>query len=226
MTAAVYTATMNTSFPPAPPPVTAPSPPQPVSLAQQPRYVEQISGQLTPPVSGSATPSTTSPTSPRTTWNLPPHLQPRVQQIRPPKSPMYVPAVLRPTEKPLRHSPPKDSSSIKYGSPESLGEGSTPVQTSAGPMPAGVSRIVTEEWNDEALGKVTGRPSRDHWKVRFFFAFSSSLRFHQQLFTISLRSNSLREICTDGDRRPCMRIFAIISRSCQWLSRMTVRRLQ
>lgn len=192
---------MNTSFPPAPSPVTAPSPPQPVALAQQPRYVEQISGQFTPPVSGSATPSTTSPISPRTTWSLPPHMQPRVQQIRPPKSPMYVPAVLRPTEKPLRHSPPKDgtSTSTKYGSPDSLGEGSTPLQTIAGPMPAGVSRIVTEEWNDEALGKVTGRPSRDHWKVcpssRFFLRVYSFISGSSQFL---LGQNSLREIRTDG----------------------------
>lgn len=226
MTAAVYTTTMNTSFPPAPPPVTAPAPPQPVSLAQQPHYVEQISGQFTPPLSGSATPSTTSPTSPRTTWNLPPHLQPRVQQIRPPKSPMYVPAVLRPTEKPIRQSPPKDSSSIKYGSPESLGEGSTPVQTSAGPMPAGVSRIVTEEWNEEALGKVTGRPSRDHWKVRLFFAFlrvysfisSSSQSLFGQTRSVKFARMAIGDLA--------LRIFAVISRSCSWFSRMTVQRLQ
>lgn len=29
----------------------------------------------------------------------------------------------------------------------------------------GLSRIVTEEWNDEMLGRVTGAPSRNHWKV-------------------------------------------------------------
>lgn len=173
MTAAVYPAAMNTPFPPAPSLATDPSPPQ--TLDQQPQYIPQ---QDTPPTSAPVTPSNTSPTSPRTSCNLPPHLQPRVQQIRPPKSPMYVPAVLRPTEKPIRHSPPKNGASTKYGSPESVGEGSTPVQTSAGPMP-GVSRIVTEEWNEQALGKVTGRPSRDHWKVRSISATSYIYRVHQ-----------------------------------------------
>jgi len=92
-------------------------------------------------------------------------MQPRVTQIRPPKSPLYVPAVLRPTEKPIRQSPPKNGQPTKYGSPESLSDGIGQTQTNEGPVP-GVTRVVTEEWNEEALGVVTGRPSRDHWKVR------------------------------------------------------------
>jgi hypothetical protein len=74
---------------------------------------------------------------------------------------MYVPAVLRPTEKPARQSPPKGG--IEYGSPESdvdVGGSERP----AGIVP-GLTRIVTEEWNEEVLGPVTGAPSRNHWKV-------------------------------------------------------------
>ena len=181
--AAVHSSTIVTTLPPPPPPVSAPSRLQTVD--QQPRYIPQ--GQYTPPTSASGTPLDTSPTSPRISWNLPPHLQPRVTQIRPPKSPLYVPAVLRPTEKPTRHSPPKNGQPTKYGSPESLGDSSGQAQINEGPVP-GVTRIVTEEWNEEALGTVTGRPSRDHWKVRqtlcslisivlaLFHFFSSSSR--------------------------------------------------
>ena len=164
---------MTATLPSTLPPVAAPAPLQTVD--QQLSYVPQ--GQYTPPASASCTPLNTSPTSPRISWNLPPHLQPRVTQIRPPKSPMYVPAVLRPTEKPARHSPPKHSQPTKYGSPESLVDASSQAQTSTGPVP-GVARIVTEEWNEEALGAVTGRPSRDHWKVRQTFPASRSHFFH------------------------------------------------
>lgn len=168
--AAVHTYTMVATFPPPHAPVAAPSPLQ--SVDQRPRYIPQ--GQYTPPTSASGTPLNTSPTSPRISWNLPPHLQPRVTQIRPPKSPLYVPAVLRPTEKPTRHSPPKNGLSTTYGSPESLSDVTGQVQTNEGPV-SGVTRIVTEEWNEEALGAVTGRPSRDHWKV--CQTFSRALQF-------------------------------------------------
>jgi hypothetical protein len=76
---------------------------------------------------------------------------------------MYVPAVLRPTEKPARHSPPKNKG-MQYGSPDSVDEVGG-IERPAGIVP-GLSRIVTEEWNEEVLGLVTGAPSRNHWKVR------------------------------------------------------------
>jgi len=49
-----------------------------------------------------------------------------------------------------------------------MGEGSGQVQISAGPVPV-MNRIITEELNEEVPGTVTGRPSRDHWKVRIIF---------------------------------------------------------
>lgn len=76
-----------------------------------------------------ATPTHVSPTSPRTpstptsgfsALNFP------NRQLRQPKSPLYVPAVLRPTEKPLRHSPPRaaaadgSSAPLASGSPENI----------------------------------------------------------------------------------------------------------
>jgi hypothetical protein len=170
MTAAIYPpAAMNTSFPPAVSAATAPAlaPSSPSTLDQYPRYIPQA--QYTPPQSSSGTNSNTnvSPTSPRTSINLPPHLQQsRIQQIRPPKSPMYVPAVLRPTDRPLKQSPPKLGTAVKHGSSDSVGGGNTLVQNSAGPVP-GVSRAGTEEWDEEGAEKVTGRPSREHWKVCF-----------------------------------------------------------
>jgi len=198
MTAAVYPPTMNTAFPTAPPPVTAPSLSPPQNVDQQLRYIQQ--SQYTPPASASGTPSNTSPTSPRTSWSLPPHMQPRVQQIRPPKSPMYVPAVLRPTEKPLRQSPPKNATATKYGSPDSLGEGSGQVPVSPGPVP-GMSRVITDELNEEALGAVTGRPSRDHWKVRtLLLSCRGCCKLHHGLcvsvapFSIGLVSGRFRKI--------------------------------
>lgn len=40
---------------------------------------------------------------------------------------------------------------------------------------AGMARVVTDEWNDECLGDVTGLPTRDHWKVCSVLSFFLSL---------------------------------------------------
>jgi hypothetical protein len=156
--------------------------PAPVTM---PMNVQQQSSMPTPPTSASGTPANTSPVSPRATWAVPPHLQLHSRQLRPQKQPMYIPAVLRPTEKPAKSSPPKNTvqQSTAYGSPESLSDGTAagqPSQQSPEHIRAQLSRIVTEEWNEENLGPVTGAPSRNHWKVRlcpvstFFFASSAS----------------------------------------------------
>jgi hypothetical protein len=54
---------------------------------------------------------------------------------------------------------------MEYGSPDSIDEPGG--EQTSGFVP-GLSRIVTEEWNEEVLGPVTGVPSRNHWKVRKF----------------------------------------------------------
>jgi hypothetical protein len=76
---------------------------------------------------------------------------------------MYVPAVLRPTEKPVKQSPPK----------RGQGEASEPEDgTQEDADTSSVRRIVTEEWNETRLEDVTGPPSRNHWKVsRYSLSF-------------------------------------------------------
>ncbi|KIW04853.1 uncharacterized protein PV09_04035 [Verruconis gallopava] len=153
---------MTTVFaqPPLAPLMPGPSAPTPIQhpISSQP-YTSQA--QFTPPSSSDTVSTVTSPVSPRASWNIPQHLQMHTRQIRQPKGPMYVPAVLRPTEKPVRSSPPK-SRGMQYGSPESLDEFGVSERPS-GVVP-GMSRIVTEEWNEDVLGPVTGAPSRNHWK--------------------------------------------------------------
>src|SRR5271155_3761694 len=55
---------------------------------------------ISPASSANATPHNSSPTSPRPPAGLPLPVHP--QQLRPPKSPLYVPAVLRATDPPKR----------------------------------------------------------------------------------------------------------------------------
>ena len=50
-------------------------------------------------------PAAYSPTSPHAQVFQGPHFHPATRQIRPPKSPLYVPAVLRPTERPVNKRP-------------------------------------------------------------------------------------------------------------------------
>ncbi|KAF2231376.1 hypothetical protein EV356DRAFT_506942 [Viridothelium virens] len=83
----------------------------------------------------------------------------RHQQIRPQKSPLYVPAVYRPTERPVRQpvTPPA-------GAETSFDLSRSPAAQRASGEVSGLARIVTDEWNEAALGKVTGLPTKNHWK--------------------------------------------------------------
>lgn len=133
-----------------------------------------VYGQPSPVNSATATPSNNSPTSPRQQY-----LPLNNRQLRPPKAPLYVPAALRPTERPQKHSPPTPPRSV-HGSLDSLNDGeeqtvssrrSTMDSTTSG----GVSRLAENEWmRHEHLGQVTGLPTRDHWKVSILSPFSSS----------------------------------------------------
>ncbi|KAL9087386.1 MAG: hypothetical protein Q9165_006683 [Trypethelium subeluteriae] len=84
----------------------------------------------------------------------------RPQQIRPQKSPLYVPAVYRPTERPVRQpvTPPA-------GAETSFDLSRSPAAQRAAGEASGLARIVTDEWNEAALGKVTGLPTKNHWKT-------------------------------------------------------------
>ncbi len=130
--------------------------------------INQVSvyGHPSPMNSGSSTPANNSPTSPRQQY-LP--LQNR--QLRPPKAPLYVPAALRPTERPSKPSPPTPPRSV-HGSLDSLNDGETGETVSrrttleSFSSGGGVSKLAENEWmKNEQLGEVTGLPTRDHWKV-------------------------------------------------------------
>ena len=122
--------------------------------------------QISPVNSGAATPNNSSPTSPRT--GLPPHLPAHTRQLRPPKSPLYVPAVLRPTDPPkrvVRQSPltppqSKDNSWDDLENAKKLDRRST---GDSGKF--GLGAITEAEWSSEGLTKVTALPTREHWKV-------------------------------------------------------------
>lgn len=85
------------------------------------------------------------------------------KQIYNQRVPLYVPAVLRPTEKPLKASPPHTlHSATRSDSPASSQHQQSDGAQSDIPH---LKRMVTEEWLETSMGKVSGPPSRNHWKV-------------------------------------------------------------
>ncbi|KAE8151728.1 hypothetical protein BDV25DRAFT_152212 [Aspergillus avenaceus] len=106
-----------------------------------------------------------SPTSPRQQY-----LPLQTRQLRPPKGPLYVPAALRPTERPQKSSPPTPPRSV-HGSLDSLNEveeqpSLTRRSTIESAASGGISKLAEDEWmKHEHLGEVTGLPTRDHWKA-------------------------------------------------------------
>ncbi|OJJ87909.1 FYVE zinc finger domain-containing protein [Aspergillus glaucus CBS 516.65] len=140
---------------------------------------QQISlyGHPSPASSNNTTPTTTtnsSPTSPRLSSATLNQLPLQSRQLRPPKAPLYVPAALRPTERPQRHSPPTPPRSV-HGSLDSLSNSDSEVHepisrrstmdstTSSNGI---ISKLAEDEWmKNEDLGSVTGLPTRDHWKA-------------------------------------------------------------
>lgn len=126
------------------------------------------SQQISPVNSATATPNNASPTSPRA--SLPSsHLPAQIRQLRPPKSPLYVPAVLRPTDPPKRVSrqSPMTPPQSKSNSWDDLEDARTLSRRSTGDSGKfGLGGIIEAEWSAEGLGKVTAAPTRQHWKVR------------------------------------------------------------
>lgn len=137
-------------------------------------------GHPSPAPSNNTTPTTTtdnSPTSPRLSSAALHQLPLQSRQLRPPKAPLYVPAALRPTERPQKHSPPTPPRSVQ-GSLDSLSDSEThePISRrstmeSTTSSSGVISKLAEDEWmKNEHLGSVTGLPTRDHWKVSIFFA--------------------------------------------------------
>jgi len=132
------------------------------SQSQYTLYNSQ-SQPISPINSASATPKNASPTSPRTT--LPPHLAAHTRQLRPPKSPLYVPAVLRPTDPPKRISRPSPLTPPQsmHGSFDELENARTLNRRSTGDSGKfGLGAITEAEFSSEGLGKVTALPTREH----------------------------------------------------------------
>lgn len=117
--------------------------------------------------STTTTPSNNSPTSPRLTTASLHQLPLQSRQLRPPKGPLYVPAALRPTERPQKSSPITPPRSV-HGSLDSLNEDTEPIsrRSTMESRSSGISKSAETEWmKHEDLGDVTGHPTRDHWKV-------------------------------------------------------------
>lgn len=109
------------------------------------------------------TPIDLSPSSPRSSFMFPnfPHA---TRQLRPLKSPMYVPAVLRPTERPHRPSPPTPPRSAN-NSTDSLDRSSglrQPSRRSTRESASFEAPVTTDD--DISLGPIEGLPTRAHWK--------------------------------------------------------------
>ncbi|CAG8974371.1 hypothetical protein HYALB_00010622 [Hymenoscyphus albidus] len=124
----------------------------------------QHSQQTSPINSAEATPSNASPTSPRSA--LPPHFSAPNQQLRPPKSPLYVPAVLRPTDPPKRvaRSSPLTPPQSMHSSFDDLDNARKLNRRSTDDKTLTLGSIVEAEWSDQGFGKVTALPTREHWK--------------------------------------------------------------
>ena len=124
------------------------------------------SSQYSPVDPRSGTPTNLSHSFPRSSFVFP-NFPLTTRQLRPPKSPMYVPAVLRPTERPHRPSPLTPPRSV-HGSTDSLdGQGRRPISrrsTNDSTLGGELGRVSEDTLNQE-LGKVQGLPTREHWKL-------------------------------------------------------------
>jgi hypothetical protein len=124
----------------------------------------QADALVSPINSATATPQNSSPTSPHASFHHN-HIAQHSRQLRPQKSPLYVPAVLRPTQPPRRNkfSPPESVN----GSFESKGlKRSDTGDSGKGGLAAGLEATKPSGWSVKDLPEVKGEVKRDHWKVR------------------------------------------------------------
>lgn len=141
--------------------------PAPTGTAAPGNHQISVYGQPSPTNSSTPTPANNSPTSPRLTTAALHQLPLQSRQLRPLKGPLYVPAALRPTERPQKSSPITPPRSV-HGSLDSLNEDTEPIsrRSTMESKSSGISKVAEHEWmKTEHLGVVTGMPTRDHWKV-------------------------------------------------------------
>ena len=131
-----------------------------------PHFMSQY--HQSPAASAAGTPLNQSPSSPRK--NDAPQAPDilGLNHFRQPKSPMYIPAVLRPTERPHRASPLTPPRSV-HGSTDSLDGTATGRPVSRRSTADSKKRILGQVAEDEViptddLGPVNGPPTREHWK--------------------------------------------------------------
>ena len=148
---------------------------------------QQFTQRSSPSTSANATPSTQSPTS-INNGPTPSQVPLAQRQIRPPKSPMYIPAALRPTDRPPRASPLTPPRSL-HGSTDSLDNNPDPTRpasrrsTDPGKSRQALDRVSETSSHDETahptqtepeddmsdLIALNGDPpTRHHWKADAF----------------------------------------------------------
>ena len=151
------------------------------TVVSQPQQIHNFYSyhQISPANSQPSTPMNISPISPRNSSVLSnlPHV---TRQLRPPKSPMYIPAVLRPTERPHRQAPLTPPRSL-YGSTDSLDKTHGGYHSKP-PSRNGTGDELRRQYSTSStggareidlipnlppldLGEITGPPSRAHWKL-------------------------------------------------------------
>ena len=108
--------------------------------------------------------SSASPTSPRMQDYIQQHAPNPYKQLRPLKSPLYVPAALRPTEHFCTPSPMTPPKSLQ-GSLDNLQEDEDRAASPDAQHDLALAAFDPDWAQDEELGEVTGPPTRDHWKV-------------------------------------------------------------
>ncbi|KAL2417310.1 hypothetical protein ABEF91_005436 [Exophiala dermatitidis] len=104
-----------------------------------------------------------SPTSPRMHEHFQQHAPNPYKQLRPLKSPLYVPAALRPTEHFSGASPMTPPKSL-HGSLDNLQENETQPATQETDYPSDFETFNPDWVQEEELGEVTGPPTKEHWK--------------------------------------------------------------
>ncbi|KAK4985079.1 Zn finger protein [Elasticomyces elasticus] len=169
------------------PPPNMLSPPNPFNVPQYPRGIA-----MQPPYA--PTSSTTPPSATASPTFHTAHLH--AKHIGRPKQPLYVPAVLRPTEMPPRTMPltPPRSTNNSFDSASSARAISASHEQGAllgADSVLRVDRVVSDEWEDEALGDVTGLPTRNHWKPDWSASTCTDVAC-QQIFTIWSRRHHCR----------------------------------
>ncbi|KAF2641850.1 hypothetical protein P280DRAFT_286554 [Massarina eburnea CBS 473.64] len=135
------------------------------TVAPQPtpyHHAYKKSGQYTPVHSSGNSPLTVSPTSPHDASHLYTHTH-HAPPLRPLKTPLYVPAALRRTEK--RQSPPK--ADIRVDTPNSSWSTKSSFGSGAGDI-SPITRVQTEDinsiYNDMPLSPIAGPITRNHWQ--------------------------------------------------------------